>query len=93
MPSTDRKLELKANIDGSDRLTAVGICQRVKEWSTTMPARNMQEFLSQTESLAKVNRSEGQHANNRKGTMPEAWTAFSGGAVQTDKKTHAAIKI
>jgi hypothetical protein len=29
MPSTDRKLELKANYDGSDRLTAVGVCQRV----------------------------------------------------------------
>jgi hypothetical protein len=29
MPSTDRKLELKANIDGSDRLKAVGVCQRV----------------------------------------------------------------
>jgi hypothetical protein len=30
MPSTDRKLELKANNDGSDHLTAVGICQGVK---------------------------------------------------------------
>jgi hypothetical protein len=31
MLSTDRKLKLKANIDGSARLTAVGVCQRVKE--------------------------------------------------------------
>jgi hypothetical protein len=26
-----------------------------KEWSTTMPTRNLKEFLSQTESMAEVN--------------------------------------
>ena len=35
MPSTDRRLELKAkDIDGSDRLTAGCVCQWVKVWET-----------------------------------------------------------
>ena len=39
MPSTDRRLELKAkDIDGSDRLTAGCVCQWVMKWciSTAM---------------------------------------------------------
>ena len=38
MPSTDRRLELKAkDIDGSDRVTAGCVCQWVKQIETNEP--------------------------------------------------------
>jgi hypothetical protein len=54
----------------------------MKEWSKTMPARNVKQFLSQTESLAKDNWSEG-----KKGKMPKAKSEISGGVGNTDQNT------
>jgi len=58
----------------------------MKDWSTTMQARNCKEFLSQTESLAKVNWSEGNKAMTEKAKHQRlGMSALSGGAGQTDK--------
>jgi hypothetical protein len=44
----------------------VPLVKGLKEWSTTMPTRNLKEFLSQTESLAEVNWREGNKAVTEK---------------------------
>ena len=65
----------------------VPLAKGMKEWSTTMPARNLKEFLSRTESGAEVNWSEGNKAITEKAKCQRLGLQFEVGQDRLIKNT------